>query len=371
MSLSPRENLLSLWRRQGYEYAPASFQLCPLQIECFHAHYGSDASYPDTFSFPLRYLESSFIKAKEQDWSRYYPCKIFHPGTNFSIWGVANEPAPGSLHITRMHHPMENLSSLEQFQSYPYPEMNPADEAPAKAEIQSLHERGLVAAAPMSCTVWEIGWYLRGMEALMMDLITEDPIADYHLERLTEIACCRVQLFAAAGVDLICLGDDVGMQKALLLSPGHYRSWLKARLTRIIRAAKAINPRVLISYHSCGYITPLIPDLIEAGIDVLDPVQPECMPFEEIYQTYGDVLSFSGTLGTQTTLPFDSPENVRKVTLRNLEIAGNRGGLLCSPTHMIEPEVPWENLEAYLQALRDFSASHTSPALSENSSASQ
>ncbi len=355
MSLTPRENLLSLWRRKGFEWAPAHFDLCPLQYERFQKKYGKDSNYLDTFAFPMRYLSSNFLSAAEQDWSRYYPGQQFADGTSFSLWGIANEPAPGSLHMTRMHHPMQNFNSLEQFQSYPYPEFNPADATAAAEEVQALHKRGLAAAAGMACTVWEIAWYLRGMETLMLDLMSEDPLAYYHLERLTDLACCRVQAFAAAGVDIICLGDDIGMQKTLMFAPEKYRLWLKPRLTRIIHSAKAVNPDLLITYHSCGFVTPLIPDLIEAGIDVLNPVQPECMSFTEIHRNFGQVLSFWGTLGTQTTMPFGTAENVRQRTLDNLNTAGSPGGLLCSPTHMIEPEVPWENIEAYLQALKDFS----------------
>ena len=99
-------------------------------------------------------------------------------------------------------------------------------------------------------------------------------------------------------------------------------------------------------------MTPFIEDLIDAGIDVLNPVQPECMDFKEIHDAYGDRLSFWGTLGTQTTLPFGTPEEVRELVLRNLKIAGPKGGLLCTPTHLVEPEVPWENMEAYVEACR-------------------
>ena len=78
-------------------------------------------------------------------------------------------------------------------------------------------------------------------------------------------------------------------------------------------------------YHSCGYVEPFIPHLMEAGVDVLDPVQPECMDFAKIHAEYGDVLSFHGTLGTQSTMPFGSPQDVRDVVFRNLDIAGAKG----------------------------------------------
>ena len=79
-------------------------------------------------------------------------------------------------------------------------------------------------------------------------------------------------------------------------------------------------------YHSCGYVTPFIPDLLDAGIDVLNPVQPECMDFAALHAEYGDVLSFHGTVGTQTTMPFGNAADVREVVHRNLSIAGPKGG---------------------------------------------
>ena len=106
-------------------------------------------------------------------------------------------------------------------------------------------------------------------------------------------------------------------------------------------------------YHSCGFVEPFIPDLIEAGIDILNPVQPESMDFGKLHAEYGDVLSFNGTLGTQTTLPFGTPDEVRAVVKRNLDIAGDKGGLVVAPTHVVEPEVPWENIEAYVKACKE------------------
>jgi uroporphyrinogen decarboxylase len=98
----------------------------------------------------------------------------------------------------------------------------------------------------------------------------------------------------------------------------------------------------------------LIPNLIEAGIDILNPVQPECMPFDRIHKKFGQHLSFNGTLGTQTTMPFGTPKDVRATVLKNLELAGPAGGLYCCPTHLLEPEVPWANVEAYVAACKEF-----------------
>jgi uroporphyrinogen decarboxylase len=98
----------------------------------------------------------------------------------------------------------------------------------------------------------------------------------------------------------------------------------------------------------------IIPDLIEIGVDILNPVQPECMDPGRIKGQYGDRLSFWGTIGTQTTLPFGTPGDVEDAVKRNIATVGVGGGLLLAPTHMIEPEVPWENIEALIAAVKKY-----------------
>ena len=188
----------------------------------------------------------------------------------------------------------------------------------------------------------------------MIDMAMDDEKATFLLDKITDFACYRAEKFAEAGVDILGLGDDIGMQESIMMSEDMYRTWLKPRLTKVISAAKNIKPDIIIQYHSCGFITPLISDLIDAGVDVLNPVQPECMDFKEIHAEFGEKISFNGTIGTQTTMPFGTPEQIKEEVTRNLKIAGEKGGLLCCPTHMLEPEVPWENIEAYAKACRTF-----------------
>lgn len=185
-------------------------------------------------------------------------------------------------------------------------------------------------------------------------MMTDDPLTERHFERITVLAEQRAAAFASCGADLLHLGDDIGMQQTIMMSHELYRKHLKPRLARVVQAAKAAKPDMVITYHSCGYVTPFITDLMEAGVEVLNPVQPECMDFAEIHAEYGKKLSFWGTVGTQSTMPFGTPDEVKAVVRRNLEIAGEAGGLLCTPTHLLEPEVPWENIEAYVEACREF-----------------
>jgi uroporphyrinogen decarboxylase len=278
------------------------------------------------------------------------------PGTTYDIWGIAREPgSKESHHMTRMNHPMQAFDALEQIQDYPWPDFKCAPIDHVHQDVVDIHALGCAAVFAMGCTIWETSWYIRGMPELMMDMATGDEKAVWLLDKITETACYRASVAAKAGVDIINLGDDVGMQNRIMMSVSMYREWLKPRLAKVISTAKAIKPDVLIYYHSCGYIIPFIDDFIEVGVEILNPVQPECMDFASIHEKYSDSLSFNGTLGTQTTMPFGSVTDVEEVVLKNLEISGPQGGLVVTPTHMVEPEVPWENIEAYVRACKAYS----------------
>lgn len=353
--MTPRDNILGLLRRQGYTRAPVSFSLCPSLEEIFHQHAGSKVDYTAYYDFPFQWVSDYDLPGRANlDWSRYYPDGS-KKGTVIDLWGIAHEPGSAEArHMTRMLHPLQGVDSLQQMMEYPFPDFAAFDYAGLAATVRDAHARGYAVMAGMACTIWETSWYLRSMEDLMMDMAGEDDKAVFLLDTVTAIACQRATGFARAGVDAFHFGDDIGMQSSLMMSLDYYRAWIKPRLARVCAAVKAVNPDAIITYHSCGYVTPAIDDLIEAGVEVLNPVQPECMDFAEIHAQFGDRLSFWGTIGTQTTMPFGTPEDVRAAVFRNLEIAGDRGGLFCTPTHMLEPEVPWENIEAYVTACRDF-----------------
>jgi uroporphyrinogen decarboxylase len=139
----------------------------------------------------------------------------------------------------------------------------------------------------------------------------------------------------------------------MLMSVRMWRTWLRPRLARTIAAAREVRPDVLVFYHSDGDVSAIIPDLIEIGVDILNPIQPECMDPAALKRNFGDRLAFWGTIGTQSTLPFGSPDDVRREVRLRIETVGVGGGLFLAPTHVIEPEVPFENIAAFVDAVRD------------------
>jgi uroporphyrinogen decarboxylase len=346
------ENFISIVKRKGYERVPTDFVTCPILSQKL-----KDYVEKTGFEYKRSYENIPDLPSKNanaEEFMKYYDVS-FKPGTIIDKYGVAHEPgSAAAFHMTKMYHPMASFDSVEQVLAYPLPDYDGADETAQINAVKGAHLNDTVATGNMQCTVWESAWYMRGMENLMTDMMTDDPIAEALFDRVTDIAVKRATSYVKNGVDVLFLGDDIGMQKTIMMSENLYCEWLKPRLKKVIDEARKINPDVVVFYHSCGFVTPMIPHLIEAGIDVLNPVQPECMDFRKIHEMYGDRLSFNGTVGTQTTMPFGTPDEVRREVFKNLDIAGDKGGLLVAPTHMLEPEVPLENLIAYIKACKEY-----------------
>jgi uroporphyrinogen-III decarboxylase len=137
----------------------------------------------------------------------------------------------------------------------------------------------------------------------------------------------------------------------MLMSPKHWRRYLKPRMANFITELKTINPEVKVAYHSDGYIYPIIPELIEIGLDVLNPVQPASMNPARLKKDFGQKLCFWGSIDEQHTLPFGTPEDVRAEVLTRLQTIGKDGGLILGPTHHVQLDTPLENFWAMVDTV--------------------
>ena len=154
---------------------------------------------------------------------------------------------------------------------------------------------------------------------------------------------------------LIWTGDDIGSQKGMLFHPDTWRRFFKPRMAELVRRVKAINPELKVAYHTDGDVREVIPELIEIGIDVLNPVQPACMDPAELKRDHGDHLLFWGAIDEQHTLPFGSPDDVRREIELRLRTIGAGGGLILGPTHHVQLDRPLENSWAMIETIRDTS----------------
>lgn len=201
------------------------------------------------------------------------------------------------------------------------------------------------------CTIFESAWALRGLDTLMTDFYLNPELTNHLLDETyhyhKEVACQMVR----RGVDMIWLGDDMGSQSSLLIDPDLWREYFKPRMADIIRSIKEINPNVKVAYHTDGCNYDIIPELIEIGLDVLNPIQTECMDPEILQEKYGDQLCFFGGIAVQSTLPQGTPEDIRHEYQWLKDSIGKGGGWLCAPTHHVQLDTPMENFFAMLETI--------------------
>ena len=349
--MNSRENVLAALRRQNPERVPFALSFTEPMYKLFIEKTGSDNPY-EFWDFDVRgtWFRSPTEKA---DYSPYLPADL-PAGTTIDDWGIAN--VPGSMfHFTKMLHPLAGEKTVEDIKNYPLPDFTREEcWSEIETDVNTYHERGYAVGGSLEMTIFEVSWYLRSMEDLMSDMMLNPPMATVLLDRITRLRVFQAKTYAQFGVDFLSLGDDISMQTGMLMSPRMWRNWFKPRLAEVIREAKIIKPDLLVQYHTDGDCRAVIPDLIEVGVDILNPIQPECMDPVEIKQKYGDRLSFNGTIGTQTTMPHGTPEEVRAEVRKMIETVGKGGGLFLAPTHVIEPDVSWENVVAFVEAAREF-----------------
>jgi len=302
----------------------------------------------DYFGFDITAVSPAPTR-QTSDFSAYLPST---PGTVIDEWGVGWEHGD-YLHYARILHSMEPLTSTE-LREYPFPDLD-ADYRyeNVSAQIRHWHDNGL-AAACFPGSIFEQAWFLRGMPQLFADIANAPEDATFLLDRITDIVAGAAARLAAAGLDLLILGDDIATQNGMMMSLDMYRAVFKPRLTRVIHAAKDAKPDIHVFYHSDGNVWDAIPDLIDAGITVLNPVQPECVDPAAVKREFGDRLAFFGTMSVQRTFPFGTPDDVKNEVKLRMETIGNGGGLLLAPTHVLQPDTPWENIVAFFQAIEEY-----------------
>ncbi|MEX0774809.1 MAG: uroporphyrinogen decarboxylase family protein [Phycisphaeraceae bacterium] len=358
--MTKHENFVRMMRGEGAAWLPLDLPMTPPIVDEMQARRGTRHS-TDAFDLDFHHVSFTFrtdvaawraafaaLGAGVPDHAEIGPAAVTHV-----------RPAPESVgkayHFRTMLHPLEVIQRVEQLDTLPWPDLTDASAiAKLPGEVARGREAGRAVFAGTECTVFELAWYMRGMDNLFMDLAENNGIADWLLDWVTNLSVARVRAYALAGVDAIGLGDDVGVQRGMMMAPEFWRTHLKPRLARVIQTIRQHqgDKHIYVRYHSDGDIREILDDLIEVGVDILNPVQPECMPVDEVLAAYGDRLAFWGMIGTQTTMPFGSVADVHAVVDHLADLARGGARMIIAPTHVLEPDVPWENIEALVERVK-------------------
>ena len=269
-------------------------------------------------------------------------------------WGIGwRMPKEGGFYYDMYHHPLARADSLDQFKNYPFP--NPLDEdrfAPLRAQAEAAAAKGKAVALAGPCAgIAEVVSWLRGYEQYYIDLALNQNYVATLLDRLVEFKSAYWErALAEIGhlVDVVVEADDLGGQNAPLMSPRTYRTLIQPRHRRLFSFIKEQAP-VKVFYHTCGAVRKLIPDLIDAGIDILNPVQISAagMDLRGLKQEFGrDLVFWGGGVDTQGVLGTATPDQVRAHVRQNIEALAPGGGFVFAAVHDIQANVPPENILA-------------------------
>lgn len=286
------------------------------------------------------------------DYARYWEGYEKPAGSWVNGIGVLEIPS-GTYHFTGYVSPLRNATSLKELEEFPLDEMTDWDVSYMPELVRQAHAAGRFTIGSIG-HMYETAWQIRGYEEFLMDTLDRPAWAECLLERLAVNNLAKAKAFARAGVDMLHCGDDVANQQTTMFSPPMWRRMHLSRWARVWGAAKEIHPGIRVWYHSDGNVTDIVGDLIEAGMDILNPVQPECLDTDALHRRYGRRITFDGCIGTQSTMPWGTPDEVRARVKEVIEKYGQQGGLMVAPTHVLEPEVPLANIDALFEACREY-----------------
>jgi uroporphyrinogen decarboxylase len=260
-------------------------------------------------------------------------------------------------------HPLPEAKTVEDLESYPgWPDMSdPSRVAHVREAAKKLAEENefAILATPWLLFPFERAHAMQGMEPYLMNMAMDPDFARAFLEKINFY--CK-QLMGAFleeledNVDIIKIGDDLGIQQGLMISPKMYREIIRPVHEDLINFIKS-RTKAKIMFHSCGDVGPLIGDFIEMGIDILNPIQTSTGSMSDLprlKKQFGNNMVFCGGIDSHRILPFGSPGDVRQEVRRVMDILSPGGGCMIGPVHTVMNDVPPENVLAMVDAVEEF-----------------
>jgi len=257
-----------------------------------------------------------------------------------------------------VEHPLKNAKTIDDIEKYPWPDPKKflvleglSDKAKHLYENTDFAIGGSIGGG----IIYELSWYLRGFTELLLDLQINKDFIHALFTKIADIRKESMDLFlgeVGEFLDIFQIGDDLALQNTALMQLDLYREMIKPYHAEVIEFIKK-RTKAKIYYHSCGAVSPMLGDLIEIGVEVLNPIQPNCPGMEplELKKEYGDYIAFMGGVDTQGVIPNGSADEVYKATRELVEgMTADGGGYILAAAHTIPPETPDENIFAMYRA---------------------
>ncbi len=297
----------------------------------------------------LRVVDAPYIGPELRKW----------PDGRFeNFWGQIRRPVKNQAgtYFEPAELPYAAFKSIADVENFRWPRPEWFDYSKIVEHCKKYSDYTIIFGSPGNMDLINGIAYGRGVEQVMFDIALEDPVGLACMEKRFE--CCYLHseqaLQTANGkIDIFWIGDDYGTQNGLLISPAVWRKLFFPKLKAMCDLGHKYDAKVML--HSCGSTRIIWPDLIEAGVDIYDTVQPEAVDMNpaELKKEFGDKICFHGTISTQNTLPFGSTVDVAHEVKERIRTVGRDGGFIIAPAHNIQPDTPLENILAMYGAVKN------------------
>jgi uroporphyrinogen decarboxylase len=278
-------------------------------------------------------------------------------------WSITHRRSkPDGLYYSAVRHPLSQMAlSADDIERHAWPNTgDPQRIAGLRQQALAYRARGkAVVLKGVLAGIFEMAQRVRGMEACLMDMAADEALAGALFDKLLELKLAFWEMalpHLADVVDVLAEGDDYGTQVSQLISPAMFRKLLKPRLKVLFERLKRLAPQAKLFFHSCGNVRPLLPDFIELGVDILNPVHIRAARKDPaaLKRDFGrDIVFWGGGIDTQSVLPNGTPQEVRDDVRRNVEALAAGGGYVFNTVHNIQADVPPENILAMWEAIHN------------------
>lgn len=316
-------------------------------------------------NFQIVFIDEEVLQILEIDTRGVHPQPVFFKNmvddrTYFNEFGIKYHMPEEGLYYDMVEHPLAG-KSIEELKDYEWPDpARTMDLSGVRERAKNLKESNkyLLVGDMIDTGIFEPCWYLRGFENFLVDLLTDQDFVTTLLEGMYNYQLKRYSLFlqeAGEFLDVVFVGDDLATAESVIMSPKTYRDIIKPYHKEYFKNLKKLAPHARLLYHSCGSIFSFIPDLIEVGVDILNPVQVSAqnMDTKVLKEKFGGELSFWGAIDTTRVLPRGTKKEVKEEVRKRIDDLGPEGYILTS-VHDIQPDVPPENVITMFEEARNY-----------------
>lgn len=358
--MQSRERVWRALTRQGMpDRIPLQFDLSRQLLERFSVKHGIPVHYTQSYYEDLTYR----LSGNELRVAMGSDCIIVGAGlprgyghpvegeTLVNEFGMKMRQGP--LYMEVVEHPLADLTDPKQVEDF-FPDPLAEGRFDDAAMYIRKYKGEFFIWGDIELTLFGMMRNLVGMEKLLMDMALDAAYIPVLAEAVMEFSLAIGKQLIALGVDGIWGGDDYGAQDRMLMSPEMWRRYFKERYRKLHGAFLALNPALVLAHHCDGAVAPILDDWIEVGLQVFNPVQPNVPGHDprSLKARFGDRLSFWGAIDQQQLLPFGTVHEIEAAVKHVAETLGAGGGFMVAPAHIIQPDTPMENVEAFIDAVK-------------------